>query len=124
MTGGPPVSYQDGGDPCIHIGEEGKRMDPREYLAEAGKVLDEHRTSRTEAPDPELERVVTLLRSLEEQGQGDLLDDPAELDTTLEGLLDRIRTQGGSEPVFQEMYDVVVWTRDELGNQTRLNRYE
>lgn len=99
-------------------------MDPREYLAEAGKVVDENRTSRTEAPDPELEGIVTFLRSLEEQGQGDLLDDPAELDTTLEGLLDRMRAQGGSEPAFQEIYDVVAWTRDELENQTRLNRYE
>lgn len=99
-------------------------MDPREYLAEAGEVVDEHRTSRTEAPDPELERVVTFLRSLQEQGQGDLLDDPAELDMTLEGLLDRMRAQGGSEPVFEEMYDVVAWTRDELENRTRLNRYK
>lgn len=99
-------------------------MDPREYLAQAGKVVDEHRTSRTEAQDPELERVVTFLRSLEEHGQDDLLADPAELDTTLEGLLDRIRAQGGSETVFREMYNVVAWTRDELENQTRLDRYE
>ena len=98
-------------------------MNPREYLKEAGKVVDESRTSGAEIPGSELEKVVKFLRALEDQGQGDVLEDQAELTTTLEELSDRTRAHGGSEPAFQDMRDLLAWTRDELENQTRLNRH-